>query len=242
MKEKYEMKKSQLRSIHSAAPVRAQRSGHERIWKLRKNEDGVQRQRPRGREEIMTAVLDAATALFATRGPASVSVRDIAAAAGVNHALVHRHFGTKQEVLRAVLERMVQEMAAATNEITDSRISLQERFKLTAEHEAYWRTLARAILDHEDPRTLQRDFPNIRRMLALLQAKQQQPRARRKHTLPPTPVDPRVVIGTISALIMGWLLFEPFLLLATELDGEDREKVRGQVVQVLQTMMELPQL
>src|SRR5262245_53478169 len=106
-------------------------------------------QRPRGREAVMAAVLDAATTLFAARGPASVSVRDIAAAAGVNHALVHRHFGSKQEVLRAVLERTVQEIAAATSEIADSRISLQQRFKVVAEHGDYWRVLARASLDNE---------------------------------------------------------------------------------------------
>src|SRR5262245_19569221 len=105
--------------------------------------------RPRGREAVMAAVLDAATTLFSARGPASVSVRDIAAAAGVNHALVHRHFGSKQEVLRAVLERTVQEIAAATSEIADSRISLQQRFKVVAEHGDYWRVLARASLDNE---------------------------------------------------------------------------------------------
>lgn len=108
-------------------------------------------------------MLDAATTLFAARGPASVAVRDIAAAARVNHALVHRHFGSKQEVWRAVLERAVKEIAVATNEIADRRISLQQRFKLVAEHEDYWRALARAILDHEDPRTPQREFPNVRR-------------------------------------------------------------------------------
>src|SRR5216684_4930528 len=68
--------------------------------------------RPQGREAVMAAVLDAAMTLFAARGPASVSVRDIAAAAGVNHALVHRHFGSKQAVLRAVLERAAHELAA----------------------------------------------------------------------------------------------------------------------------------
>ncbi len=187
----------------------------------------------------MAAVLDAATKLFATRGPASVSVRDIAAAARVNHALVHRHFGAKHDVLRAVLERAVEEIAVATNEIADSRASLRERFKFVAEHEDYWRVLARAILDNENPRTLQRDFPNVRRMIELLQAEQQQPHAQQQHALPLGPVDARIVVGAISALSMGWLLFEPFLLIATGLDAEDRHKVREQVIQMLQDMFAL---
>lgn len=198
-------------------------------------------QRPRGREAVMAAVLDAATTLFATRGPASVSVRDIAAAASVNHALVHRHFGSKQEVLRAVLERAVAEIAAAMSEIGDSRASLKQRFTVVAEHEAYWRALARAILDGENPRTLQRDFPNVRQMMALLQAEQQQPRTRKRQASPPSPLDARIVVGTIGALIMGWLLFEPFLLVATGLEQEDREKVREQVALMLQAMLESAQ-
>jgi AcrR family transcriptional regulator len=185
----------------------------------------------------MAAVLDAAMTLFATRGPASVSVRDIAAAAGVNHALIHRHFGSKQEVLRAVLERAVNEMAATINEIADSRVSLERRFKVVAEHEAYWRALARAILDGENPRTLQHDFPNVRRMIELLRAEQQRPRAQQDQVPALPPLDARVVVGTISALILGWLVFEPFLLVATELDQQDPQKVREHVVLMLQAMM-----
>jgi AcrR family transcriptional regulator len=233
------METQQPKSTGVAAQVRTQKARQEGARKPRKAEGTLRRQRPRGREAIMTAVLDAATTLFATRGPASVSVRDIAAAAGVNHALVHRHFGTKQEVLRAVLERTVQEIAAATNEIADSGVSLRQRFKFVAEHEDYWRVLARAILDNENPRTLQRDFPNARRMIALLQAEQQQPRSRQERAVPHAPVDARIVVGAVSALTMGWLLFEPFLLVATGLDEEDREEVRGQVIHMLQTIIEL---
>src|SRR5262249_19097860 len=108
--------------------------------------------RPRGREAVMAAVLDAAMTLFAARGPASVSVRDIAAAAGVNHALVHRHFGSKQEVLRAVLERAAHELAATATTITESRGGIAQLFAASAERATYWQALARAMLDGENPR------------------------------------------------------------------------------------------
>ena len=129
-------------------------------------------------------VLDAATTLFATRGPASVSVRDIAAAAGVNHALVHRHFGSKQEVLRAVLERTVREVAAIAAEITDARAGMGRLFAASAAHETYWRALARALLDGENPRTLQRDFPTVHRLIALLQAAHKQRRHHKEYQAP----------------------------------------------------------
>jgi len=192
--------------------------------------------RPRGREAVMAAVLDAATTLFAARGPASVSVRDIAAAAGVNHALVHRHFGSKQEVLRAVLERAAYEMSAVAAEITDSQTGMAQLFAASAERAPYWRALARTILDGENPRNLQRDFPTIRRMIELLQTEQRQSRKSSEQHRPRSPFDARVVVGTTSALLLGWLVFEPYLLTAIGLDQDDREKVREQVVRMLQVI------
>jgi AcrR family transcriptional regulator len=185
----------------------------------------------------MAAVLDAATMLFATRGPASVSVRDIATAAGVNHALVHRHFSSKQEVLQAVLERTAQEIAAIATEITDVHADIGRLFAASAVHETHWRALARALLDGEDPRTLQRDFPTIRRLITLLQSEDQQ-RRRHRHQPPSSPSrDVRVVVGALCALMLGWLVFEPFLLVATGLKQEDEEMAREQIVLMLQGMI-----
>lgn len=50
-------------------------------------------------------ILDAAEKLFAERGFHGVSVRDITGAAGVDVALASYHFGGKQGVLEAVIER-----------------------------------------------------------------------------------------------------------------------------------------
>ncbi|WP_395361222.1 TetR family transcriptional regulator [Streptomyces sp. YH02] len=55
---------------------------------------------PGARERI----LDAARAQFAERGYDKTSVRGIAKAAGVDAALVHHYFGTKDEVFAAAIE------------------------------------------------------------------------------------------------------------------------------------------
>src|SRR4051812_18429016 len=114
--------------VEKPRPKKTRASGHTRTLVSRSTRKAMSPAplaapgpRPRGREAVMAAVLDAAMTLFAARGPASVSVRDIAAAAGVNHALVHRHFGSKQAVLRAVLERAAYELAAVAAAITDSQ-------------------------------------------------------------------------------------------------------------------------
>ncbi|MFD6160707.1 TetR family transcriptional regulator [Nocardia sp. NPDC060256] len=49
------------------------------------------------------AILAAAQELFAERGYARATVRDIAARAGVNQALLFRYFGNKDELFRAAI-------------------------------------------------------------------------------------------------------------------------------------------
>lgn len=57
-------------------------------------------------------ILDAAETLFAAHGFDGTSVRAICAAAGANVAAVHYHFGGKEEVIEAVIERRMIGMAA----------------------------------------------------------------------------------------------------------------------------------
>lgn len=50
-------------------------------------------------------ILDSAEGLFAKRGFASTSLRNVIAEAGVNLAAVHYHFGSREELIRAVFAR-----------------------------------------------------------------------------------------------------------------------------------------
>ena len=61
----------------------------------------------RGRPEPGTKerILDAAERLFSSQGVAATSIRAITAEAGVNVAAVHYHYGGRDELLRAVLQR-----------------------------------------------------------------------------------------------------------------------------------------
>lgn len=52
-----------------------------------------------------TKILDAAEAIFAEQGIGQASLRSIVAEAGVNVASVHYHFGSKEELVKAVFER-----------------------------------------------------------------------------------------------------------------------------------------
>ncbi|MCC6271418.1 MAG: helix-turn-helix transcriptional regulator, partial [Microbacteriaceae bacterium] len=61
-----------------------------------------ERERPIGRDAVRAAILAAASRRFAQHGR-KASLRDIAADAGVNLGLIHRHFGNKDDLLRAAL-------------------------------------------------------------------------------------------------------------------------------------------
>lgn len=67
--------------------------------------EAVKRIDRRRAPETAERILDAAESLFSVRGFYGVSLRDIAMMAEVPMALTHYHFGTKDDLFRAVIER-----------------------------------------------------------------------------------------------------------------------------------------
>lgn len=75
--------------------------------------------KPRGRpagdetEDIRSAILDTAEQLFARNGYAATSVRAIADEVNVNPAMIHYYFGSKNALLKQVLDRTLEPLADA---------------------------------------------------------------------------------------------------------------------------------
>ena len=65
------------------------------------------------------ALLDSATTLFAERGYARTSLDEIAAGARVTKGALYGHFGSKQDLFRAVLE----ELEAATTQVVERAVA-----------------------------------------------------------------------------------------------------------------------
>ena len=151
---------------------------------------------PRGAEAVKAALVDAAARLFAFEG--DVSVRRIAAEAGVNHGLVHRHFGSKEGLRRAALEHLAARMdARLPAEGADLEALMAAAFDAVREDDLYWRILARSLLAGERPAALQRAFPVVRRLIARAEAE--------GLPEPATHVAERLAIG------LGWLVFAPWI-------------------------------
>jgi AcrR family transcriptional regulator len=82
-------------------------------------------QRSDGAPDTKTRILDAAERLFAQRGFDAASLRAITSAAGVNLAAVNYHFGSKDELIRAVFARRL-------GPLTRMRHEMLERYQAEA--------------------------------------------------------------------------------------------------------------
>ena len=169
--------------------------------------DGNQESAPTGRDEVSAAILDSAAELFAERGPAAASIRDIAARARVNHGLVFRHFGNKEQLVAAVLNRQ----AAMLSELIDSGAALPEIADAGARQ---LQILSRTLLDGYPVGELQTSFPAAARLLD---------EVRPRHG---SEDDARLATAHAVALLLGWQLFEPFIRSAIGLHDLPEEKLR----------------
>jgi AcrR family transcriptional regulator len=86
------------------------------------------RGRRRGSPDTRSAILDAARSSFAAHGYAGTTIRAVAAAAGVDAALVHHYFGTKDELFLAALQLPVDPRALIGPAVAGPVEEAAERF------------------------------------------------------------------------------------------------------------------
>ena len=185
--------------------------------------------RPLGKNEVVVAVLSAARKLFAERGYAAVSVRDIAAAANINHGLIHRHFGSKDRILHAVLQGMFSDVSGLVRANLDLKSPdfIDRLYPLAAARKQDWQILMRAVLDGFDFQVAGFEFPLTGLTLDHVAAR----RGARD-------MEARTIAGTIIAGGLGWLLLEPYLGPILQLDGVDPSKTRARVAALLKTLID----
>lgn len=150
-------------------------------------------------------LLDAAAAVFVAKG-VEAPVRDIAAEAGVNHGLVHRHFGSKEGLIRAAVVRAA---ALVYSDETPPRTTWF--FERLREHPELAIMIARACLDGPSELLAAAAPPP-----ALL--------ARLAERLAPTlkelgvrAADAYVMNALWTSALLGWFVFRPMLVAGYQL-------------------------
>lgn len=77
-------------------------------------------------------LIEAATPLFAQKGFAAVSIRELATAAGINSALISYHFGGKEGLYAAVLEHQFSRIGRILEKVMEARLQPLERVEMYA--------------------------------------------------------------------------------------------------------------
>jgi AcrR family transcriptional regulator len=173
------------------------------------------------RERAVAALVSAATELFAARGPDGVSLREIAARAGVNYGLIHQYVGSKDDLLRLVIARSTSTTAARFARAAGVGEALELlQGPVGADDPPYPRLLAWAILQGRDPKELAGPAPALPTLIAML----------------PGPTgegdlenDPRLRAAAITALTLGWSLFGTFVTYAAGLEEVPPQETQAAV-------------
>lgn len=160
----------------------------------------------RGKAAVREALVEAAADLLAEQG--DVSVRAIAAKAGVNHGLVHHYFDGKDGLRRAVLDHLVAGQAARLAEVDldDPLALVGAAMRIARDDRRFFRILARAMLDGDIPTPLQSAYPVVRRLVGVLEREGVD--------------EPKHRVAQGIALTFGWMLFEPWIRAATGLGAK----------------------
>ena len=184
-------------------------------------------ERPHGRDRIIAAVVGAATELFAERGPAAVSLRDVAARADVTLSQIYRHIGNKDALLAAVLAA---ELAGTGDASAVRGLDLTTFLKMLfgLEHpQARTRLQARIILDGYDLPALQSRYPGIELGIKLL-----------RQTLPDDQA--RVRAAVLATFFTGWELLGTTYLRVTKVDDITAERFAEIIEPLLRAMATAP--
>jgi len=187
---------------------------------------------PRGRKEIIDAILQATEKLLPKHNPTDISLRQIAEAANVNYSLIHRYFGTKESVIMAAHERILDRIGEQFSAVERLDGNIGVLFKINRENASRRILLARAMLDGADPHLIRHHFPIMHQLIELLKKK----KSKTKHS---SEYDAETLAAFFAGSTLGWFFFEPFLLASTGLDKKDKKKVHRQITEMLEKTADL---
>ncbi len=174
--------------------------------------------KPYGKEEVKKAIIQSAATLFSEKGVDAVSLRMIADHAGVNHGLIHRHFGSKEILRRETQEKLSADVRSEIGEPDDLVEILFRALKVIREHDKFWRVMARTLLDDKDHAEIQRDFPFVKKLVERVASEQKADRII-------TDVDAKSIVASFLAYGLGMMVFKGYILPAVDLDRDSSDEV-----------------
>ena len=183
----------------------------------------------RNRVDAQERLITAAGELLGEVGPRSMSVRNVAERAGVNHGLVHHYFGGKDGLMKAAMTRLVEDHAVFAKEASHGD---PIPAPLLLNHDPrYLRAVVRAVLDDEMELATTEISAGVsvpRGALAY---------AIESKNLGAPDVQMKAMVAVAMAMEMGWAALEPFLFAVIEAASTEEEEIRDIVRQYRRTMV-----
>jgi AcrR family transcriptional regulator len=183
--------------------------------------------RPRGRAEVVAALLDSARTLIAERGP-DVALRDIAEHAGVNFGLIYQYVGTKEQLVREVYSRAARD--AALRLVDAEHLDDALAMLMTFGDGTTARLVGWAVLSGMQSEALFRDSPALDVLADLARADASQ--VGRETSIE----DARLFAAMAMIVALGWRLFGGAALSAAGLDGARPERYDDRIREHLATL------
>ena len=189
-----------------------------------------------GKSVNSSRILDSAQTLFAKHGPRAVTVRQVAQDAGVSHALVHKYFGSKDDLIRAVLDRVDVSRTATARDSASLRDAYERLLPQVMTQRDHSMMLVRSAMGGTEYVPLAERITTTSAMVALA-------RTTAASGADPSPaprdIDPRVLVSAISAMILGWASIEDWIWPTAGIDPAEKDEVYRQLVEIVGYLADL---
>ena len=177
--------------------------------------------RAKGSDAVKSALIAAAAEMLGEVGPKSLSVRDLAERAGVNHGQVHHYFGSKRGLLEAAMRHLARRHFDHSLELSGGG-AFPPPLSLT-ENRTYFRALCQSVMDGDAALVTTVDLDDEISV----------PRRVLRHLREANPdaddLELRAGFAAQAAMQLGWFAFEDHLLRIAEVEPGDEDAFRERV-------------
>lgn len=180
-------------------------------------------------ESAQEELLRASITLISKKGPDGFSVREVAKVAGVNHGLIHRHFGSKSNLVVASYERVIADFSKLTTGIAQKKVSdakdsgspciSSHIFNTMRNLTHHLNCLIWIVKSDYKPESLSTIFPAL---------------TVEDSTETPSSLEQKNLIAVLTSAALGWHLFKPLISTALNSDIDDIEVHFGELLNELE--------
>lgn len=184
-----------------------------------------------GPDDPKAALLRAAAELMAERSPSDVTLREIAARAGVNYGLIHRHYRTKDRLLLEIFQEFTDYGAEQIRSSETIHEAIRRTF--TLDSGGFARILAWVALDGVPSEKTFADTSGMavfQDLIVQAWERGDDPERREKF-------DPRLVSSFVMLMISIWDFYAPYMQQVDDWRDRDLDDAKREILELMQTLV-----